>query len=73
MKLTKVEQKAFADAGAAICGAKANAADKKTALKLLTAAMADPENYQELLNGVVIGNYKFTIVQRDELTAIELK
>jgi len=35
--------------------------------------MADPENYQELLAGVVIGNYKFTIVQRDELTAIELK
>jgi len=72
MKLNNIEKKAFADAGAAICGAKANVAEKKSALKLLTAAMADEENYKELLAGVVIGDYKFTIVQRDELTAIPL-
>jgi len=72
MKLTKVEQAAFAAAGAAICGAKKNSADKKDAVKLLAAVLADEENHKELLAGVTIGNYRFTIVQRDELTAIEV-
>jgi len=72
MKLTKIEQAAFAAAGAAICGAKKNKTDKAEALKLLAAVLADEENHKELLDGVTIGDYRFTIVQREELTAIRV-
>jgi len=72
MKLNNIEKKAFADAGAAICGAKINAVNKKEALKLLTAVLADEANRKELLDGLVIGDYKFKLVQRDELTAVAL-
>jgi len=72
MKLSKVEQAAFAAAGAAICSGKKCTSEKKDALKLLAAVLADEENHKELLSGVTIGNYRFTIVQRDELTAIEV-
>jgi len=52
--------------------AKKNKADKGEALKLLAAVLADKDNHRVLLAGVKIGDYRFTIVQRDELTAIRV-
>ena len=70
MKLSKTESTAFDTIGAAICGAKDAARDKKSNLPLVSAVLA--ENRDAFREGVTIGDYRFTIVSRDELTAIRL-
>ena len=70
MKLSKTESAAFATIGAAICEAKVASKSKKEALPLVSAVLA--ENRQEFIEGITIGDYKFSIVTRDELTAIKV-
>ena len=70
MKLNKTEATAFEAIGAAICGSKSASKDKKNNMPLVSAVLT--ENRDEFVNGVVIGNYKFSIVSRDELTAIRI-
>ena len=71
MKLTKTETAAFAAIGAALCQAKDCAAEKKEAMPLIKAALA--ENHDEFAgDGVTIGDYKFKLVVREELTAIRV-
>lgn len=71
MKLTKTESAAFAVIGKALCCAKDCAAEKKEALPLIKAALA--ENHDEFAGeGVTIGDYKFKLVVREELTAIRV-
>lgn len=67
---TKTEKNAFATLGEAICSAKESAKDKKDTLPLVKAAIA--ENREAFMEGVTIGNYKFTLVVREELTAIRV-
>lgn len=70
MKLSKTESAAFNTIGAAICGAKEASRDKKASLPLVSAVLA--ENRDAFREGVTIGNYRFTIVSRDELTALRV-
>ena len=70
MKLNKTETAAFEAIGAAIVGAKDASKDKKANLPLVSAVLA--ENRQAFIDGITIGNYKFTLVTRDELTAIRV-
>lgn len=70
MKLNKTESAAFEQIGAAICGAKEASRDKKANLPLVSAVLA--ENRDAFREGVTIGNYRFTIVSRDELTALRV-
>lgn len=70
MKLKKTESSAFEAIGAAICNAKNAQKNKKDNLPLISAVLA--ENRNEFVQGVIIGSYKFTLVSRDELTAIKL-
>ena len=71
MKLTKTETAAFAAIGKALCCAKDCAAAKKEAMPLIKAALA--ENHDEFAgDGITIGDYKFKLVIREELTAIRV-
>lgn len=71
MKLNKTESAAFAAIGEALTAAKDCAALKKENLPLIKAALA--ENHDEFAGeGVTIGNYKFKLVVREELTAIRI-
>ena len=70
MKLNKTENAAFEAIGAAICDAKDASKNKKANMPLISAVLA--ENRQEFVDGITIGNYKFTLVTRDELTAIRV-
>ena len=69
-KLTKTERETFEAIGEAICDAKSAAKAKKDKMPLLKGFIA--ENHEALVAGLVIGNYKFTLVPREELTAIRL-
>ena len=70
MKLSKTETAAFAAIGKALCCAKDCAAEKE-AMPLVKAALA--ENHDEFAGeGVTIGDYKFKLVVREELTAIRV-
>ena len=71
MKLSKTETAAFAAIGAALCQAKECAAARKEAMPRVKAALA--ENHDEFAaDGVTIGDYKFMLVVREELTAIRV-
>lgn len=71
MKLSKTETAAFAAIGAALCQAKDCAAEKKTNMPLIASALK--ENHEEFSGeGVTIGDYKFKLVVREELTAIRV-
>ena len=71
MKLSKTELAAFAAIGAALCQAKDCAAEKKANQPLISAALA--ENRELFVgDGVTIGDYKFKLVVREELTAIRV-
>ena len=71
MKLNKTETAAFAAIGKAITEAKDCAANKKASLPLIAGALA--ENHDDCAGeGVTIGDYKFKLVVREELTAIRV-
>ena len=71
MKLNKTETVAFAAIGKAITEAKDCAADKKANLPLVAGAIA--ENHDDFAgDGITIGDYKFKLVVREELTAIRV-
>lgn len=71
MKLNKTESAAFAAIGKALCCAKDCAAEKKANMPLIASAIK--ENHDELSGeGVTIGDYKFKLVVREELTAIRV-
>jgi hypothetical protein len=70
MKLTKTETAAFAEIGEALCASKEIAASKKSKMPLVAAALE--ENHEEFFNGVTIGDFKFKLVVREELTAIRV-
>ena len=70
MKLTKTESTAFAEIGEALCASKEIAANKKSRMPLVAAALE--ENHDEFSNGVTIGAFKFMLVVREELTAIRV-
>ena len=70
MKLNKTETLAFEALGEAICNAKTSIRNKKAAMPLVNTVMK--ENREAFLAGIVIGNYRFQLVQRDELTAIKV-
>ena len=71
MKLNKTETAAFAAIGKAITEAKDCAADKKANLPLVAGAIA--ENHDDFAgDGITIGDYKFKLVVREELTAIRV-
>ncbi len=71
MKLTKTETAAFATIGKAITEAKDCAAEKKSNLPLVAGALA--ENHEEFAgDGVTIGDYRFRLVVREELTAMRV-
>ena len=69
-KLTKSERETFEAIGAAICGSKDAARTKKAKMPLVAGFIA--ANHDALVSGLVIGNYKFTLVTREELTAIRI-
>ena len=69
-KLTKTESAAFEKIGAALCNAKDCAADKKTNMPLVAGALK--ENHDAFVDGVTIGDYRFKLVVRKELTAIRV-
>ena len=70
-KLKKSEAEAFAKIGAAICSANDSKLTKKEALPLISAVLK--ENHDEFTGeGVTIGDYKFKLVVREELTAIRV-
>lgn len=71
MKLTKTETAAFEAIGKAITEAKDCAADKKANMPLIAGALA--ENHDIFAGeGVTLGDYKFKLVVREELTAIRV-
>ena len=70
-KLTKSERETFEAIGAAICGSKDAAKTKKAKMPLVAGFIA--QNHDALVEGLVIGNYKFTLVTREELTAIRIE
>lgn len=71
MKLNKTETAAFERIGAALCAAKDCSAEKKTNLPLVASALK--ENHDEFAGeGVTIGNYRFKLVVREELTALRV-
>ena len=70
-KLTKSERETFEAIGAAICGSKDAAKTKKAKMPLVAGFIA--KNHDALVEGLVIGNYKFTLVTREELTAIRIE
>ena len=70
-KLTKTERETFEAIGAAICGSKDAAKTKKAKMPLVAGFIA--QNHDALVEGLVIGNYKFTLVTREELTAIRIE
>ena len=70
-KLTKTERETFEAIGAAICGSKDAAKTKKAKMPLVAGFIA--QNRDALVEGLVIGNYKFTLVTREELTAIRIE
>jgi len=71
MKLTKTETAAFAAIGLALTTAKDCAADKKLNMPLIAGALA--ENHEAFAGeGVTLGDYKFKLVVREELTAIRV-
>ena len=70
-KLTKSERETFEAIGAAICGSKDAAKTKKAKMPLIKDFIA--ANHDALVVGLVIGNYKFTLVPKDELTAIRIE
>ena len=67
-KLTKSERETFEAIGAAICDSK-NAAKTRKAKMPLVADFIE-KNHDALVAGLVIGNYKFTLALKEELTAI---
>ena len=69
-KLTKTERETFEAIGAAICGSKDAAKTKKAKMPLVADFIA--KNHDALEAGLVIGNYKFTLITREELTAIRI-
>ena len=69
-KLTKTERETFEVIGAAICGSKDAAKTKKAKMPLVADFIA--KNHDALVEGLVIGNYKFTLITREELTAIRI-
>ena len=71
MKLNKTELAAFAAIGKALTDAKDNAAEKKRNMPLVASAIA--ENHDAFAgDGIVIGDYKFKLVIREELQAIRV-
>ena len=70
-KLTKTERETFEAIGAAICGSKDAAKTKKAKMPLVAGFIA--QNHDALVEGLVIGNYKFTLITREELTAIRIE
>ena len=70
-KLTKTERETFEAIGAAICGSKDAAKTKKAKMPLVAGFIE--KNHDALVAGLVIGNYKFTLVTREELTAIRIE
>ena len=70
-KLTKTERETFEAIGAAICDAKDAAKTKKAKMPLVAGFIA--ENHDALEAGLVIGNYKFALGPREELTAIRIE
>ena len=70
-KLTKTERETFEEIGAAICDAKNAAKAKKAKMPLIKDFIA--ANHDALVEGLVIGNYKFTLITREELTAIRIE
>ena len=70
-KLTKSERETFEELGAAICDAKNAAKAKKEKMPAVRGFIA--ANHDALVSGLVIGNYKFTLVTREELTAIRIE
>ena len=70
MKLTKTETAAFAEIGEAHCASKELSVNKKNKMPLIAVALA--ENHGEFTDGVTIGDYKFKLVVREELTAIRV-
>ena len=70
-KLTKTELAAFAAIGKALTAAKDCAADKKQNMPLVASALK--ENHDGFSgDGVTIGDFKFKLVVREELTAIRV-
>ena len=67
-KLTKSERDAFEEIGAAICDAKSAGKAKRDKMPLVKGFIA--ANRDALVEGLVIGNYKFTLALKEELTAI---
>ncbi len=70
MKLTKNESAAFEAIGAAYCEGKECAKLKKETIPAVKDVIA--KNHDAFLNGVTLGNYKFVLVVREELTAIRI-
>lgn len=70
-KLSKTEIEAFNQVGKAYCEGKRLAALKKSVLP--TVAEAVEANHAALVDGVTIGKYRFKLIVREELTAIEVK
>ena len=71
IKLTKSERETFEELGAAICDAKNAAKAKKEKMPAVRGFIE--KNHDALEAGLVIGNYKFTLVTREELTAIRIE
>ena len=70
-RLKKAEADAFAAIGEALTQANDCKQIKKEAMPLISAVLK--ENREDFIGeGVTIGNYKFKIVVRDELTAIRV-
>ena len=70
-KLTKTERETFEELGAAICDAKNAAKAKKEKMPAVRGFIE--KNHGALVTGLVIGNYKFTLVPKEELTAIRIE
>lgn len=71
MKLTKTETAAFEAIGKAITEAKDCSAEKKANMPLIAGALA--ENHDAFAGeGVTLGDYRFKLVVREELTAIRV-
>ena len=70
-KLTKTERETFEAIGAAICDSKDAAKTRKAKMPLVADFIA--KNHDALVAGLVIGNYKFTLITREELTAIRIE
>ena len=70
MKLNKTETAAFAEIGEALCQAEGCRTSKKRNLPLVAGVLK--ENHDEFIAGVTIGDYRFKLVIREELTAIRV-